>query len=304
VSAGVGDIHPALYAAYAAHHGAFRDITAGRNGHQKDIDKHATGKNAAELPVDAQKGYDAVTGLGAPLWPAVAAYLFDPAAATATASLQLAAPHSRTHPTRVRAKWGAKQVKRNGSLAASAAVTVTRLGAGKPVFHTGAAAATGTHTFKGVPGATYSISVTVTDFAGHTSPPTATQLTIPIDDSAFTFHGPWASVRGSTDFGGSRAEVDKAGAAATVTATGALYGLEVRTGPSFGKLAIFRGAKKIGTYDLYSKSVKHAVIPFYGTPTGAVQSRRFTIYAAGRKNPQSTSRRIDVDALVAVPAAS
>lgn len=75
-TAGIGDIHTALYTAYAAHQGAFRDITVGRNGHQADVDARAKKGRAAELPVTAQKGYDTVTGLGAPLWPRLAPYLF------------------------------------------------------------------------------------------------------------------------------------------------------------------------------------------------------------------------------------
>ena len=69
VTSGVGDIHGALYSAYAAGKGVFRDVTSGRNGLQSDVDGRAANGNAAELPVKAQKGFDTVTGLGAPLWP-------------------------------------------------------------------------------------------------------------------------------------------------------------------------------------------------------------------------------------------
>ena len=39
-TAGVGDIHGALYSAYAAQPHIFRDVRSGRNGRQKDVDRH------------------------------------------------------------------------------------------------------------------------------------------------------------------------------------------------------------------------------------------------------------------------
>ena len=56
--AGVGDIHPTLY----AHPGALRDVVAGTNGAQP-----------------AGVGYDLVTGLGSPRWDTLAGYLTRPA---------------------------------------------------------------------------------------------------------------------------------------------------------------------------------------------------------------------------------
>jgi hypothetical protein len=304
-TSGVGDIHPALYSAYAAHNGVFRDITSGHNGNQEDVDAHAARNSAAKLPVTAQKGYDAVTGLGAPLWPALAPYLFTPSPATATASLRLAAPHSAKHTTEVTAAWGAKQAKKNGSLPASAAVSITRASASKPVFRTKTAAAAGTHAFKGVPGATYTLVVAVTDLAGSVSAPTTAEITIPFDDKAFRLHGPWQKVSGASDYGGSRSEVNEAGAFATITAKGAEYTLEVRTGPSYGKLAIVEGrSHQLGTYDLYSAAPKHKIITFFGTPGSADKRRTFRIYATGHKRRFSTSSRIDIDALIVSRAAS
>lgn len=304
-TAGVGDIHPALYSAYAAHNGVFRDITSGRNGNQKDVDSYATHKNAAELPVTAQPGYDAVSGLGAPLWPALAPYLFAPAPATATAALELTAPHSRTHATDVTAMWGGKQVKKDGSVAASAAVAITRAGATKPVFRTKRATATGSRTFAGTPGATYTLTVAVHDLAGNMSAPVSSEITIPFDDGAFSRHGPWRKVTGTSDYGGSRSEVNKAGAFAAITAKAAAYALEVRTGPTYGKLAIFEGhTHRLGMYDLYSASPKHKIITFFGTPGTAAKRRTFRIYATGQKSASSSSARIDIDALIVAPTAS
>ncbi|MBV9098528.1 MAG: S53 family peptidase [Frankiaceae bacterium] len=58
-SGGIGDIHPALYAAAASSgSGAFTDITSGTNG-----------------AYSAGPGFDLVTGLGTPLWSAIVSWL-------------------------------------------------------------------------------------------------------------------------------------------------------------------------------------------------------------------------------------
>ena len=105
-TSGVGDIHGALYSAYAAQDGVFRDVTTGTNGDQADVDRHADAHNAALLPVRARTGYDTVTGLGAPLWPLLTPYLFSPKAPQAHAAIELYADRDRRYggavPNRVR----------------------------------------------------------------------------------------------------------------------------------------------------------------------------------------------------------
>jgi kumamolisin len=65
---GVGDIHHALYKAYAkAGHHVFRDVTHGING--------APSNRGHDPSVEAHKGYDTLTGLGGVLWPRLASYL-------------------------------------------------------------------------------------------------------------------------------------------------------------------------------------------------------------------------------------
>ncbi|MBV9485855.1 MAG: S53 family peptidase [Frankiaceae bacterium] len=65
---GIGDIHRALYKAYAkAGHRVFRDVTQGSNG--------AAANRGHDPSVRAHKGYDTLTGLGGVIWPRLAAYL-------------------------------------------------------------------------------------------------------------------------------------------------------------------------------------------------------------------------------------
>jgi hypothetical protein len=297
VTAGVGDIHDALYSAYAAHHGAFRDITAGRNGHQPDVDTHAASQASYDLPVNAQKGYDTVTGLGAALWQRIAPYIFAPAPPTARGAIVLASPHSTAHARAVTARWGARTARKAGSAASSASVTITQEGTGVRVFHAHSAPATGKHRFVAHYGGNYLLSVTEHDLAGQSSTPVTTVLVVPHDDRSFSFHGDWTRINGASDFAGSHEITNAPGAFAKTTERGRRYVLNVRTGPMYGKLAIDRGGTTIGTYDLYSPTVKHLHIAFFGSAKTPVKTRTFTIRYLGRKNPLSTSRTINVDAL-------
>jgi kumamolisin len=183
-TAGVGDIHNALYSAYAAHPNVFRDVKAGRNGRQKDLDRHTKGKaSRGEIPVTAEKGYDTVTGLGAPLWPALAPYIFEPATPKATARLQALPRHGNVHAGQVRAQWGTKALSKAGILAESATVTIRRQGKSAPVYHRTSAPATGSHSFTGKPGATYVLTVVLTDLAGNRSKPFTIRRTVRSNDT-------------------------------------------------------------------------------------------------------------------------
>jgi hypothetical protein len=297
-TAGVGDIHDALYSAYADHNGSFRDVRTGSNGHQKDVDARAAKHTGYELPVTAQKGYDTVTGLGAPLWPKIAPFIFTPAVPSATGRITLASPHSATRSTRVRATWRARQTAKDGSAAASASVTITRQGSSKPIYHSKSAPAFGSRTFTGVAGGIYTLTVTERDLARQKSAPTTEALTVPYDDSAFTFHGAWKDVRGGSDYGGSLSTTESPGAFAKVSVSGRSYTLDVRTGPAYGKLAIYHGATRIGIYDLFTPSVRHRLIPFFGTAATAPKKRTFTFRFTGHKDPSATHSTIDVDALI------
>jgi Subtilase family len=297
VTAGVGDIHDALYSAYAAHHGAFRDVTSGGNGHQHDVDLHATLGLSAEFPVNSQKGYDTVTGLGAPLWPRIAPFIFAPAVPSASGAVRLASPHSPTHATTVTATWSAQQAAKGGIVASSAAITITRKGTKTPVYTVRSAPAAGSHTFIAHHGGTYLLSVTARDLAGKTSATITKWLVVPFDDRSFAFHGTWSRINGRTDYAGSHAVTDAAGAYAKATARGRRYVLKVRTGPAYGTVEIDHGSTTIGSYDLYSPTIRHLRIVFFGSPTTPVATRTFTFRYTGRKNPQSTSPTVDLDAL-------
>jgi hypothetical protein len=298
-SAGVGDIHGALYSAYAAHNGSFRDVTRGSNGLQANVDSHAKSGTAAELPVTAQKGYDALSGLGAPLWPKIAPFIFSPQVPTGHRTLVLTSPHSAKHADTLRARWSASQVDTDGSAAAKAMVTITRKGTSKPVFHSTDAAAAGSHTFTAPPG-DYLLTVTETDLAGQHSKPVTATATVPYDDTSFAFHGAWTRTKSASSFAGSRAVTSAHGAYAKTTRYGRTFSLLVGTGPRFGKLAVYHGSRKIGTYDLYSRKSAQAMVTFYGTVKTRAKQRTFTFRYTGAKNKAAAAKTIDVDGLYVV----
>ncbi|MBV9873062.1 MAG: S8 family serine peptidase [Frankiaceae bacterium] len=295
LTAGVGDIHGALYSAYASHRGVFRDVTKGRNGAQADVDARAAKKQAAELPVNARKGFDTVTGLGAVLWPALAGYVLTPEPPILSADLSLATPGSAKHPTRVRARWMSELPKKNGSLAASADVTVTEKGVPPHSDTKAQEPPKGGLSFPGAYGKTYSLSVIDYSLSHQPSNIATDKITVPFDDSKFSYHGNWKRVDGKGDFGGSRKSSSRRGNVAKVRGTGHEYSFGARTGPAYGKFAVFRGGTKLGEYDLYSAKAGHATFTFFGDAATPKKSRAFELYVTGRKNPLSSGTTVNVD---------
>ncbi len=297
-TAGVGDIHDALYSAYAVHNGAFRDVTVGVNGSQADVDRRAARGKAAELPVTAQPGYDTLTGLGAPLWPRIAPFIFAPQPQDAAGTIRLSSPHSPTRPTAAVVSWGPAPASKGQLAAVGATVTVTRESDNAVVYRARSAASIGSHRLVTRPGGSYRLSVTERDLAGQASPVFTKVLVVPHDDRAFTFHGSWTRVSGPHDYAGSIVTTDDRGSFATITETGRRYVLEVRTGPAYGELTIDHAGAALGTYDLYSAHAGHRRIAFFGTAATKDRPRTFAFRYTGHKDPASTRTTIDLDALI------
>ncbi|HVX68258.1 MAG TPA: S53 family peptidase [Mycobacteriales bacterium] len=292
---GVGDIHGALYSAYAADKGVFRDVTAGRNGAQADVDDHAATQSAAELPVKAQTGFDTVTGLGAPLWPLLAPFIFSPKVPKAHAKIALAAPHSHHH-NDVTVSWHPGHGKKTG-LAGEAIVKVTRQGQSAPVYHRAHAPPLGKHTFKGVAGGNYVITVTERDLSGNKSAADSKLLVVPFDDTTLHLNGSWSRAKAHSDFGGSHVQTSQKGASAHFTAKGRRYLVMVRTGDSFGKLAIFHGKKRVATADLFSAAPGHKLIDFFGAVGTTRKKRTFTFRCIGKHSPFGDRTTVNIDGI-------
>ncbi|MGN6473151.1 MAG: S53 family peptidase [Mycobacteriales bacterium] len=296
-TSGVGDIHAALYSAYAAKNGVFRDVTSGRNGNQADVDSHAASKSAAELPTKAQVGFDTVSGLGAPLWPLLAPYVFSPKPPTAHASMVLATPHARGAHNQVKVSWHPGPAGNSRLLAGDASVVVTRVGDATPVYHRAHAPASGSDTFTGVAGGNYVVTVTERDIAGHNSAPDSAEVVVPFDDTAFRLQGAWSTVSSGHDFGGSHVQTSTTHAAAKVTASGRQYLLLARVGPTFGKIAVFRGKTRVKTIDLFKAGAGHKAIAFYGSPRAARKVRTFSFVCIGKHGAFTNKTTVNIDGL-------
>jgi len=139
---GVGDIHAKLYAA-ARTPGTFRDITEGTNYYE------------------AKPGYDLVTGLGAPLWPAIGRRLFGTSPLKPTIRWS-ASGHATRRPVTLR--WA------SGKRGLLLSITV-RTASGSFVTSRAAAAPSGHLSFRGQTGKRYVATITVTDTSHRISLP-------------------------------------------------------------------------------------------------------------------------------------
>jgi hypothetical protein len=180
-------------------------------------------------------------------------------------------------------------------LPGSAKVTIADLSKAKPFFTGNNQPATGSQVFTGRPGASYIVTVTERDLSGNLGTPTTKTIQVPYDDRAFTLHGSWSRIDSPRDFGGSHIVTASRSAAARIRAVGQLYSVVVLTGPTFGKLAVFHGTKKVKVIDLYSPSTKRQTIQFFGGTTTPLTLRTFIFRCTGKKNPFSTGRTVDLD---------
>lgn len=292
LTSGIGDIHQGLYNAYAANVGAFRDITTGTNGASKD--------GGSDPSVSAGTGYDTVTGLGAPLWPLVAPYLFaaeQPISPKATSSLVLTHPRGASLPRQVMASWAG--VESSSKIAIqNTSVTIVQQGKSQPVYANPTAPASGNYTFNGIAGATYQVTVTATDALGDKSRQVTSTLPVPIDDRAFRFNGNWHRATSPNDYAGSAEITNAKSSYATATATGRTYALLVNTGPNSGKLRIAWNGFTLKTISLYSAQPGSRLVPFFDS--GTEQSRTFTFTALGKAGSPSYGSTVALDGMTVV----
>ena len=248
---------------------------------------------SAEFPVNAQKGYDTLTGLGAPLWPRIAPFIFAPAdAAARPVRSALASPHS-THARDDGHRDMGSRAGRQGrhprgvGIASRSPARATKT----PVYHVRLSAGDRGR----IPSSPTTAATTCSRSPRATSPerPRATitkTLVVPFDDRSFAFHGTWyADQRADGLRRLARRHRRAEGAIAKATARGRRYVLEVRTGPAYGKLEIDHGShhdrhattctrRRSGT--CASCSSARATTP--------LATRTFTFRYTGTKNPRST----------------
>jgi kumamolisin len=290
-TAGIGDIHAKLYAAYAAKDGAFRDVTSGTNGVSAD--------RGSDPSVNAKTGYDTVGGLGAPLWPKILDQSASAGAPTLTASIKLTHPHSSSTPRKITASWKAKKSS-GGAAVKSVVVDIVRVGPSTTVHKTSKAKASGTYSFTGKSGATYALYAEAVSTSGIGSKLHTATVVVPIDDKHFSHHGAWKRIKKSTANGGSILTADASGAYARVTAKGREYSLVVEKAANRGKLAVYQAGRRIKTINLYRSATKFETVRIFGSAKTKVASRTFTFRYLGSKSGRSSSPTVDLDALDAI----
>lgn len=286
VTSGVGEIHSALYSAYAGSDSSFRDVTSGTNGAAADA--------GSDPSASAAIGYDTVTGLGAPMWADIVDRVLNPLVAPkATASLSFAHLHSSS-PYQISARWTGTAA--TGGLAVdNATVRITRAGHSGSVYSAQNAPASGSHSFTAQPGSTYTLSVTARDLAGTTSSTRTTKIVVPIDDKDFSVFGGWKDRKSAGSVGGSITQTAHRGASAIARGKGKTYSLAVRTGPSYGKLVVTEAGRKLKTIDLYAwhAATKRVTL----LQAASATSRTFDFVCIGKKSKASSSTAVDVDAM-------
>lgn len=272
---GAGDIHGALYSAYHASQSlrnsdpakAIRDVTSGRNGSPAD-----RGSNPS---VNAQPGYDTVSGIGAVLWPAVIPYIYD-RHAPAVRRAQLSAPHPADSRWRnVAATWRVAQ----GSdlrLLGPTHVTIRRLGARGPLVSNYFYPPSGQRAFTGVPGTTYQLVVAARDIGRRQSAPTTASVQVPIDDQLFSYGTRWHRVTRAGDIAGSHLIATARGAVASVGGFGRTYALRAHVGPSAGVLAVSLGGHRVATLNLAAAKPGLRTFRFYSSAARAGRTFSFT----------------------------
>jgi kumamolisin len=290
---GLGDIHTGLYDAYAANVGAFRDATKGFNGVSADA--------GSDPSVAAGVGYDTVTGLGAPIWSAVAKYLFAAAPVLPPKTvdkLALATPNNPTLAHQVTATW-TTTMSASGIALGTANVTITRDGStAGPVYENPTATASGTYTFNAVPGATYQIKVVSLDITGARSKQAVSTLSVPIDDKSFKYSGAWHRTSSRSFYAGSAAQSDSRNSYASIKATGTTYGLIVPTGPGFGKLRVSWNGFRLMTINLYARTAGSKVVDIFDSGTRQSRTFKFTVVAGTAKGSAAFAATVGVDGLI------
>jgi hypothetical protein len=292
-TSGLGDIHTGLYDAYAANIGAFRDVTQGSNGVAADAGKDPS--------IAAGVGYDTVSGLGAPLWAAVAKYLFAAAPILPPKTvdkLTLSNPSSPTQARQVTATWNTT-MSSSGIALGTANVTIKRIGdPNGNVYQTPTAPASGSYTFNGIAGASYQLTVVSSDVTGAKSKQAESTLAVPIDDKSFKFSGAWHRTSSSTFYAGSADISDSRNSYATIKATGTTYLLLVPTGPGFGKMRVSWNGFVLKTLNLYAPTAGSRLVDIFDSGTRQSRTFKFTVVSGTRKGSPAYAANAGVDAVV------
>jgi hypothetical protein len=197
----------------------------------------------------------------------------------------------------VTARWSYTQPAGSQAVFSHFAVTITNR-AGKTLWAANSTTAT-SKTLRSQPGRTFVVKVTGYDTAGDSNSATAS-VTVPIDDTHFTYSPAWNDAANSAAYGGSFHESSRTGAIASYTASARTYTVWFVTSTDGGRADIFVGSTLVKVVDLYSPATHFRVpVLVYSSPKRGSFTIKVTV--SGTKDSSSSGRNVWVDALQASP---
>jgi hypothetical protein len=154
------------------------------------------------------------------------------------------------------------------------------------------------------PGGTYRYRVRATDGAGNVSAwAEGPSFTIDVRqeaDASLTYSGTWNNEALSTAFGGTTMHSEEVGAKATFAFAGADVSWVAQRGPDRGKAEVWLDGALVDTIDLYATTAQPRRV-VYSATLDSSGPHTLEVKVLGTKRNVSTGRRVDVDAIVALP---
>ena len=170
---------------------------------------------------------------------------------------------------------------------------VSLVSAGRQIFSTSSSRAD-TVRIQGKRGASYTMTVTATDFAGNVRSATASL----VDDSGLSLSGKWSHTFTPGDYAGESARSNRGGASAAGSLTGRVYVVYVVKCPSCGKAVVSVDGQQVKTIDTFATRTRHRVAVTVYKSNKATQ-HRVTVRVLGTRNSGSHGTDVYVDAISA-----
>jgi len=210
----------------------------------------------------------------------------DTLAPSAHASAAAAHPNSAA----LSFRWSATDGSPSSGIA-HYAVTVTHSGSSTPDYRNGATRSTAV-TLAGVPGRTYTLTVTATDNAGNTSTVRKATVTLPFDDRSLHYSTHWAHTSSTSAYLHTLDSTATRGASAQLTAVGRSFTALVTTCSTCGSLTEYIDGHRIRTVSLRT-STRHYIASF--TVARFSSSGRHTVKLV------DAAGHIDLDGIAVAP---
>jgi hypothetical protein len=155
----------------------------------------------------------------------------------------------------------------------------------------------GTVTKAGLPGRSYTVTMTAFDQAQNTTVKKAV-LTLPYDDLNFSMHG-WSKTPSASAYLGSYSRSSSPYAAATKSIKAKTYAVQYTSCSQCGLMGVYANGKLLKTINTYSTATKYHVT--ITVLKGSLAARTITVRPLGLKAPQSKGWLVQFDGFLATP---